>query len=171
MEYALKNLKQNKHSNMNYFLDKITNNEQECKYLEAATTFSTTGIENDIWNLCNEKQPNETQKTAIKMSLEYFITIIQGPRGTGKNLTVTNIVRLLLKNFKVRLLLCAGSNAVVDVLTIRLDKLGVKIIRVFSKSFDTKESKVKLRYNKKQNTKFINDKMTEPQRTIFQSHL
>lgn len=62
------------------------------------------------------------------------LCLIQGPPGTGKTVTSASIVYHLVKLSKKRILVCAPSNVVVDMLAQKIHQTGVKVVRFCSKS-------------------------------------
>ena len=73
---------------------------------------------------------NQSQINAInEVSRSDRISIIHGPPGTGKTTTIVELVKVLLKSEK-KVLVCAPSNNAVDLLAHRLDKNGVKVLRI-----------------------------------------
>lgn len=68
--------------------------------------------------------------------------MIQGPPGTGKTVTSASIVYHLVKSTKKRILVCAPSNVVVDMLAQRIHQTGVKVVRFCSKSRESVSSDV-----------------------------
>ncbi|WP_133641325.1 AAA domain-containing protein [Sphingobacterium paludis] len=74
---------------------------------------------------------NASQNAAIQQVLAgHALTIVHGPPGTGKTTTLTQAVKALLSNGVKQILLVAPSNTAVDVLTERLDALGVSVVRI-----------------------------------------
>lgn len=74
---------------------------------------------------------NSSQNNAIKFILDGgSLAILHGPPGTGKTTTLIHAVQALLKNGHKQLLLVAPSNTAVDLLTERLDALGVSVARM-----------------------------------------
>jgi len=84
---------------------------------------------------------NEFQREAVEHALNNSITLIQGPPGTGKSLTIASIVLQLIQiknnSRKKKTLVCAPSNNTVDHLTKMMDDLGIKVVRLYSKSRET----------------------------------
>lgn len=73
---------------------------------------------------------DEAQKAAYLHALETNdVAVIHGPPGTGKTTTLVEIIKSLA-NRGEKILVCAASNAAVDVLTERLVKAGVKTVRI-----------------------------------------
>ncbi|KAI5191617.1 regulator of nonsense transcripts 1 [Nematocida minor] len=75
---------------------------------------------NSLTSECKEvaefyNQLNKSQQTAVMTALHKDITLIQGPPGTGKTKTISSIISHLLLD-KHRVLVCAPSNAAVDML-------------------------------------------------------
>jgi len=80
---------------------------------------------------------NEYQLQATTLALRNDpITLIQGPPGIGKTVTLTAILYLLAQNLKAssKILVCAPSNVAVDHIAEKLVSLGIQISRVYSKS-------------------------------------
>ncbi len=74
---------------------------------------------------------NPSQHGAVAHILgEGFLSILHGPPGTGKTTTLIRAVQALLKQRPQQLLLVAPSNTAVDVLTERLDAVGVSVVRI-----------------------------------------
>jgi len=74
---------------------------------------------------------NQSQNEAIALVLSSSpISIIHGPPGTGKTTTLIKAVAALLKKEKKQILIVAPSNTAVDVLTERLDAVGVLVTRI-----------------------------------------
>lgn len=66
---------------------------------------------------------NDSQKYAIRFSMENKLSIIHGPPGTGKTYTVVELIRQLIsKDSTSRVLVCAPSNIAVDTILERLSK-------------------------------------------------
>ena len=84
---------------------------------------------------------NEFQKDAVEHALNNPLTLIQGPPGTGKSLTIASIVLQLIqaknRSRKKKILVCAPSNNTVDHLAKMMDELGIKVVRLYSKSRET----------------------------------
>lgn len=66
------------------------------------------------------------------------IAIIHGPPGTGKTTTLVNAIKEVVKNEK-QVLVCAQSNAAVDLLVEKLDGLDVQVLRLGHPARLTKE--------------------------------
>ena len=76
------------------------------------------------------KQLNTSQNEAIsKILTSDKISIIHGPPGTGKTTTIVELVKGLLK-FEKRVLVCGPSNNSVDLLSNRMDKAALKVLRI-----------------------------------------
>jgi regulator of nonsense transcripts 1 len=77
---------------------------------------------------------NPSQLYAVKKALETSgVCLIQGPPGTGKSTVSVAIVKELTRK-QQQVLVCAPSNTAADHLTERLDKAGVKVVRVMARS-------------------------------------
>jgi superfamily I DNA and/or RNA helicase len=75
-------------------------------------------------------QLNLSQNKAVRHVLSVNdIGIIHGPPGTGKTTSLTQAIRLTLENEK-QVLVCAPTNAAVDVLTEKLLELGIDVLRL-----------------------------------------
>jgi len=74
---------------------------------------------------------NPSQNKAIAHILgENPLSILHGPPGTGKTTTLVYAIQALLKQRPQQLLIVAPSNTAVDVLTERLDAVGVTVVRI-----------------------------------------
>ncbi|MEM7551361.1 MAG: AAA domain-containing protein [Bacteroidota bacterium] len=73
----------------------------------------------------NVKQ-NEALNKAIQSE---DIAIIHGPPGTGKTTTIVNAIKAVVQDEK-QVLVCAQSNAAVDLLVEKLDKLDINVLRI-----------------------------------------
>lgn len=81
-----------------------------------------------------------TQKKAWGKAVQaQDIAIIHGPPGTGKTTTIVEIVKTLIEKGE-RVLVCASSNAAVDVLTERLAARGLPVVRLGNPSKITEQN-------------------------------
>jgi regulator of nonsense transcripts 1 len=86
---------------------------------------------------------NHSQVAAVKTVLKQPLSLIQGPPGTGKTVTSAAIVYHLSRlNPGQQILVCAPSNIAVDQLTEKIDKTGLKVVRLCAKSRESIESPV-----------------------------
>ena len=67
---------------------------------------------------------------------------ILGPPGTGKTVTSATIVYQLVKQQGGPILVCAPSNTAVDQLTEKIEKTGLKVVRLCAKSREAIDSPV-----------------------------
>lgn len=73
---------------------------------------------------------NHSQNEAINHILSaHDISIIHGPPGTGKTTTLVSAIKLLC-DVEYQVLVCAPSNTAVDLLTERISKTGLKVVRL-----------------------------------------
>jgi superfamily I DNA and/or RNA helicase len=73
---------------------------------------------------------NESQNQAVQKILEAeHLAIVHGPPGTGKTTTLVQAIVQVLKHEK-QVMVSAPSNTAVDVMTERLAKEGVKVLRI-----------------------------------------
>ena len=86
---------------------------------------------------------------------------------------------MLQQSSVVKILICAGSNAAVDIVAKRLHNVGVKVVRMFSKRYNIVGSELKhldpteLALKKDDNLRakheqFLNQKMTDQEKHHFQ---
>lgn len=74
---------------------------------------------------------NESQNRAVQHVLDTTdIALLHGPPGTGKTTTLIKAIESLLKNNNKQVLVVAPSNTAVDLLTERLDAVGVGVTRI-----------------------------------------
>jgi len=73
---------------------------------------------------------NESQNKAVRRILAARdIAIIHGPPGTGKTTTLVHAIRETLKSEK-QILVCSSSNTAVDLLTEKLHREGISVLRL-----------------------------------------
>jgi ATP-dependent RNA/DNA helicase IGHMBP2 len=73
---------------------------------------------------------NDSQNDAVrKIVSAKDIAIIHGPPGTGKTTTLVQAIRETLKNEK-QVLVCSSSNTAVDLLTEKLHREGISVLRL-----------------------------------------
>jgi len=73
---------------------------------------------------------NQSQNTAVqKIIAAKDIAIIHGPPGTGKTTTLVQAIRQTLKTEK-QVLVCSSSNTAVDLLTEKLHREGINVLRL-----------------------------------------
>jgi len=73
---------------------------------------------------------NEQQNKALQNVLQAKdVAIIHGPPGTGKTTTVIECIRQTL-SVENQVLVCAPSNAAVDLLVLKLNEIGIPAIRI-----------------------------------------
>lgn len=73
---------------------------------------------------------NESQNAAVrKIVAAKDIAIIHGPPGTGKTTTLVQAIRETLKEEK-QILVCSSSNTAVDLLTEKLHREGITVLRL-----------------------------------------
>ena len=81
-----------------------------------------------------------SQKKAWEKAIQAKdIAIIHGPPGTGKTTTIVEIVKTLVEKGE-RVLVCASSNAAVDVLTERIANRGIPVVRLGNPSKITEQN-------------------------------
>lgn len=86
---------------------------------------------------------NRSQAHAVKHALQRPLSLIQGPPGTGKTVTSATIVYQLVKQQSGGpILVCAPSNTAVDQLTEKIEKTGLKVVRLCAKSREAIDSPV-----------------------------
>ncbi|ODV85571.1 hypothetical protein CANARDRAFT_7677 [[Candida] arabinofermentans NRRL YB-2248] len=86
---------------------------------------------------------NVSQANAVGAVLQRPLSLIQGPPGTGKTVTSATIVYHLSKINKEQILVCAPSNVAVDHLALKLDTLGLKVVRITARSREDVETSVR----------------------------
>ncbi len=73
---------------------------------------------------------NQGQNKALsKVFNAKDIAIIHGPPGTGKTTTLVNAIKELVKTER-QVMVCAQSNAAVDLIVEKLDDLGIEVLRM-----------------------------------------
>jgi regulator of nonsense transcripts 1 len=87
-------------------------------------------IVNDIMNLPGLPELNKPQKSVILQILKQPLSLVQGPPGTGKTVVCAITVFYLLNMKHGQILVSAPSNTAVDQLAQKIDKTGVRIVRL-----------------------------------------
>lgn len=85
---------------------------------------------------------NHSQVYAVKTVLQRPLSLIQGPPGTGKTVTSATIVYHLSQIHQQRVLVVAPSNTAVDQLCEKIDKTGLKVVRLCARSREALASSV-----------------------------
>lgn len=86
-----------------------------------------------------EKLDGSQKKAWEKAVQAQDIAIIHGPPGTGKTTTIVEIVKTLVEKGE-RVLVCASSNAAIDVLTERIADRGISVVRLGNPSKITEQN-------------------------------
>ena len=90
-------------------------------------------------SLAPEKLDVSQKKAWEKAIQAQDIAIIHGPPGTGKTTTIVEIINTLVEKGE-RVLVCASSNAAVDVLTERIADRGIPVVRLGNPSKITEQN-------------------------------
>ncbi|CAH8460016.1 unnamed protein product [Heterobilharzia americana] len=85
---------------------------------------------------------NHSQVFAVKTVLQRPLSLIQGPPGTGKTVTSASIVYHLSRIHQKKVLVVAPSNTAVDQLCEKIDRTGLKVVRLCAKSREALASPV-----------------------------
>ena len=109
---------------------------------------------------------NHSQAQAVKSVLQMPMALIQGPPGTGKTVTSASILYHLAKQLQKsqpssnstrnnsrrgrnkrdavveQILVCAPSNVAVEQLTEKINRTGLRVVRVAARSRENVESNV-----------------------------
>jgi regulator of nonsense transcripts 1 len=85
---------------------------------------------------------NHSQVAAIKAVLQKPLSLIQGPPGTGKTVTSASLVYHLARQNVGQVLVCAPSNVAVDQLAEKIEKTGLRVVRLAAKSRESTPSSV-----------------------------
>jgi signal recognition particle GTPase len=82
-----------------------------------------------------EGKLNESQAKTIRNCLFHKVSLIEGPPGTGKTATVSQLAYILTQNGLGPVLICTNSNIACDVVCNMVGKSGLNVIRVYSKHY------------------------------------
>ena len=98
-------------------------------------------IPNEL-NVKGLPQLNHSQKEGIEKAINSPLFLIQGPPGTGKTVTSAAIVYHLANLEVGKVLVCAPSNIAADQLSEKIEKIGLKVVRVCARSRENISTKV-----------------------------
>ena len=98
-------------------------------------------IPNEL-NVKGLPQLNHSQKEGIEKAINSPLFLIQGPPGTGKTVTSAAIVYHLANLDVGKILVCAPSNIAADQLSEKIEKIGLKVVRVCAKSRESISTRV-----------------------------
>lgn len=88
-------------------------------------TSETAKVDYDSINILNESQ----QKAVEKIASACDVAFIHGPPGTGKTTTLVQSINLTVQQER-QVLVCAPSNAAIDLLVDKLSEKGLNVIRI-----------------------------------------
>jgi regulator of nonsense transcripts 1 len=94
------------------------------------------------WSAPNLPELNQSQIAAVKMVLQQPLSLIQGPPGTGKTVTSASIVYHLATKGDGQVIVAAPSNVAVDQLAEKIEKTGLKVVRIVARSREHVNSSV-----------------------------
>jgi ATP-dependent RNA/DNA helicase IGHMBP2 len=120
MEYALKTVMKAEDNRVAEFRE-ILLGEQVAGYQLPATGYRQT----ETGNILNESQ----QSALLKIFSSPDVAFIHGPPGTGKTTTLVQAIRQTIKDEK-QVLVCAPSNAAIDLLVEKLSEHGLQALRI-----------------------------------------
>lgn len=134
IQYALKKFATDDMSVSGYIYHKLLGHDTESISFrtELPKVFSVPGV----------TELNISQINAVKNVLQKPLSLIQGPPGTGKTVVSTTIVYHLVRMTNEPVLVCAPSNVAVDQLAERLEKTGLRVVRLAAKSREHLDSNV-----------------------------
>jgi hypothetical protein len=136
---AMITLKSQESAVSNFLYHKLLGHEVEDEWLRPYEATSKRVEETKIPNL---PELNPSQLEAVKAVLSSPLSLIQGPPGTGKTVTSASIVYHLSQLNSGPVLVCAPSNVAVDHLTERIDRTGLRVVRIAAKSREAVPSPV-----------------------------
>lgn len=136
---AMTTLKSQETAVSNYLYHKLMGHDVEEEWLRPYEETSKRVEETKIPNL---PELNPSQLEAVKAVVASPLSLIQGPPGTGKTVTSSSIVYHLSQLGNGPVLVCAPSNVAVDHLTERIDRTGLRVVRIAAKSREAVPSPV-----------------------------
>jgi regulator of nonsense transcripts 1 len=136
---AMTTLKSQESAVSNYLYHKLMGHDVEEEWLRPYDLTSRKVEETKIPNL---PELNPSQMEAVKAVIASPLSLIQGPPGTGKTVTSASIVYHLSQLGNGPILVCAPSNVAVDHLTERIDRTGLRVVRIAAKSREAVPSSV-----------------------------
>lgn len=136
---AMTTLKSQESAVSNYLYHKLMGHDVEDDWLRPYEETSQKVEQTKIPNL---PELNPSQLEAVKAVVASPLSLIQGPPGTGKTVTSASIVYHLSQLGNGPVLVCAPSNVAVDHLTERIDRTGLRVVRIAAKSREAVPSPV-----------------------------
>lgn len=136
---AMTTLKSQESAVSNHLYHKLMGHDIEDEWLRPYEATSRKVEETRIPNL---PELNPSQLEAVKAVVASPLSLIQGPPGTGKTVTSASIVFHLSQMGNGPVLVCAPSNVAVDHLTERIDRTGLRVVRIAAKSREAVPSAV-----------------------------
>lgn len=85
---------------------------------------------------------NHSQEAAARSVLTRPLSLIQGPPGTGKTVTSATIVYQLAQQHLGQVIVCAPSNVAVDQLAEKIERTGLRVVRLAARSREAVASPV-----------------------------
>ena len=136
---AMTTLKSQESAVSNYLYHKLMGHDLEEEWLRP---YEETSRRVEATKIPHLPELNPSQLEAVKAVVASPLSLIQGPPGTGKTVTSSSIVYHLSQLGNGPILVCAPSNVAVDHLTERIDRTGLRVVRIAAKSREAVPSPV-----------------------------
>jgi ATP-dependent RNA/DNA helicase IGHMBP2 len=116
-----------------YSYDEMRNALKKAEQIDSHLIRVLTGSESPTFISTDYTNPNlnSSQQTAVKTILgAQDLAIVHGPPGTGKTTTLVAAINALIAQGEPQILVVAPSNTAVDLLSEKLSKTGLNILRI-----------------------------------------
>lgn len=108
----------------------LADDDAKNKLISVLTTGEQVDFDQNIQEFTSGKLNLSQQEAVNKILSAKDLAVVHGPPGTGKTTTLVQAVKALSKQENQKILVVAPSNTAVDLLTERLSKEGLNVIRV-----------------------------------------
>ncbi len=121
---------ENTYNEMEYALVKLIKNEDETiEQLKNVLIGDTPPMFDESFQV-QLSVLNDSQNFALnKLRSARQVALVHGPPGTGKTTTLVHSIKHILKSER-QVLVCAPSNAAVDLLAVKLSEVGLTVVRI-----------------------------------------
>jgi len=125
MEYSLKKVIEADNSRVAELREILLGDTRPDSYRDSILDPGQSSIQHPVSSILNDSQNNSLAKILSSRDVAF----IHGPPGTGKTTTIVEAIRFTVKEER-QVLVCAPSNAAIDLLVDKLSQQGLKVLRI-----------------------------------------